>query len=249
MLNPKDNPSVNDVCLNCTKPDCPGFCEELRQRMSHGRKNVQTLEWRGFIRTINQWANVLGIPRKTLYNRMNKGLSVEEILDPIPTKSFNDIPKGLAEDIYIRLSNMHHDYIIFWDRPNAIADSAGMVTNYNKIQISKTHKVSSIVEQRAIPEILMTEEANIRRQWIACVIDVIKDYRRTMYKKRGNRLKANILEWRAIDGLTLTKIVEKINEELVSPITVQKVRSQMNSIVVDIAAEAIRRGLYIERQK
>lgn len=243
MLNVHDVPSVNAACLNCTRPDCPGFCEELRASLAPDEKNVQTLQWRGYIRTISEWAEILGVSRATLYRRINKGMSVDEILEP--TNSDNStIPGDLIEEIYIRLSHMHADYLVFWDRPGGISDSAGMVTNYNKVQVSPTNKVGSIVEQRAIPEIMMSEDANTRKAWIACVLDVIKMYRKGQYNHRGYRMKANILEWRAIDGLTVSRIADRINEEIYRPITINKVRNQMAAIVNDIAREAMLRGLH-----
>ena len=241
MLNPKEVRAVNTQCLKCTRADCPGFCDELRRSLTSF--GVKTIQWHGFVRTIPEWAEILGVSRSTLYSRLKDG-DPEEVFESLHHDHSEKITGKLIEEVYLRISNMHCDYLVFWDRPNRISDSAGMVTDYDKVLTSPTHKKTSIVEQRAMPELMLADDANEKRAWISCVLYVIEQYRKEQNTKRGQRLKANILEWRAIDGHSLRSICDKINEELVRPITLNKVRSQMSSIVIDVANEALLRGLH-----
>lgn len=251
MLDPKKVTAINAVCLNCIQTDCPGECAELRKSIGQEETSQKkTIEWHGHKKSVSEWAEIFGIPRSTIYRRMRLGLSPDEILEVEKEAKQVQHTESLVEEVYLRLSRMHHDYVLYWDKPNQVSDSAGMVTNYNKVQISPTNKVGSIVEQKAIPELMLSEDATERRAWIACVLYLINVYRtRPSDKHHRNLFKARLLEWRAIDGYTMPKIVEMFNEDAYRKISIIAVRTAMTTIVNDLIDEAVRRGLLVEPQK
>lgn len=46
----------------------------------NNRRNTPKYEINGISKTMSEWSEYTGIPRSTIYNRMKKGLSLEEAL-------------------------------------------------------------------------------------------------------------------------------------------------------------------------
>ena len=251
MLNIKEISAYNSLCLNCVREDCPGICDELKENIGVINNKRKRLEWNGVTHTVPEWSEILGISKTVIYDRINKGLSVDEILRVGSRDVKSSYSRNRIELVYTRISTMHIDYLLYWDNGRRISDSAGMTTNYNKIVSSPTNKINSIVEARAMPDIMESDFAQERKAWIACILFMIYKYRSETSTTRypTNPIKANILEWRAIDGWTMKKIGEYINEHYYKPVTIMALRKYMQLIVDDIIPEADRRGLFVEPQK
>lgn len=61
----------------------------------------------------------------------------------------------------------------------------------------------------------------------------------------GDRMRAKLLEMRAIDGLTMRKMSDRLNEEMpyaTGTYTPMRLRRYMEPIVQDVAEEALKRG-------
>lgn len=250
MLNPKDVSAYNSACLNCTRHDCPGMCRELKESLGIVKSKSVTLEYNGVRRSVAEWSEIMGIPRTTIYDRMNRGLSPDQVLTPYEGVYHSTQPRTYVEAVYTHISSMHLDYKLFWDRENRLPDSAGMTTNYHKIMVSPTNKITRLVEQQAMPGIMESDYSEEKKAWIAFILDMIKKYRDAGTGDRHfpNSLKANILEWRAIDGWTMPKISEHISSFSYRPVTIHSVRSYLSRIVDELIPEALARGL-LESQK
>lgn len=251
MLNEQ---AINEVCLNCTKADCAGICDELRATM--GKTNDEgrriTLTWRGVTRPVAQWAEILGVTRQTLYNRIRKGQSADDIFESAITVDLAREPTTYEhiEEVYLRLTRMHIDYELCWETPTEKKASLGMVTNYGKVQSGVTNNISKPVEILAIPEAMMSDDLIERRAWIAMVLYMIERYntRKGRYANTGESL-AYILEMRALKGFTLRKILQLHNEKYATTFTMVAMRKRMDTIVVDLVQEANKRGLFRIAQK
>ena len=249
-MTPKD-PAVNEVCLNCTLYECPGICDRLRDAMGKASGEIATsITLNGVTRSVRQWSEILGLTRQTIYNRMKKGLPPEEVLSSDAGTRNEKYPQEFVEEVYMRLSRMHLDYKLFWDNPRIVDDSAGMVTNYNKIMSSPTNRISSVVETRAMPELALSDYAIERREWIGVVLFLIDDLRMRDYGRTSKWMTLSlVLEWRAIDGMTVRKIVDKLQElhaNYGKPITIHYVRECISEIVDEIIPIAQKRGLLID---
>lgn len=247
----------NDPCLHCNLPECPGICDKVRGSMSEvdTTKAVHTITWCGMKRSVSEWAEILGVSRSQLYKRLETAESDVSVLREFIVVSTDDpeIPASTIEEVYIRLTTLHTDYRLYWNRLHGSDSSAGLVARYGAVRASPTNATSNPVEQRAMPELNMTDEALNRRAWVACVLDVITYYqKRNRSKPRpGDRIRARLLELRAIEGLTIKKICARMNETdpyRCVEYNPMHIRRYMEAIVRDIAREAIRRGL-IEPQK
>lgn len=244
----------NDLCLNCKKAECIGICDALRDDMgeAHGRRYARTITWHGVTRTINEWAEVLGISRQALYRKLGESDDIGLILSLVNgTRNKNKLPYGATEETIIRLSTMPLDYDIYWRHIKRTDSSIGMVTQYGKITSAPTNAVSKPTETRAIPEASLSDDELTRRGWIACVLYIIDSYRHGRKKNDRALLMGDILEWRALDGMTLKKICDRINETITlkRPMTISLAKRIMNTIIEDVAAEAVRRKLIVEPQK
>ena len=147
---------------------------------------------------------------------------------------------------------MHIDYYLYWEQKMVNDGSAGMVARYGAVRVSPTNATANPTVMRAMPELMLTEDALNRRAWVACVLFIIERYRtQTARRVPDNPTRARILEWRAIDGMTLKKICEMLNAEAEDDrqVTIKQLRKYMGSIVNDITREAIRRGLIDRPQK
>lgn len=55
-----------------------------RTEQARNKRTVTTIEWRGQVRTIPEWSEVTGIPRKTLWQRFkNTGLHGDDLFKPL----------------------------------------------------------------------------------------------------------------------------------------------------------------------
>ena len=248
----------NDPCLECERPDCPGICDKLRNSMDvvDTSRAVHTITWHGVTRPVSEWAEILGVSRQTLYRRLNEADDAEETLNRTLRMNSDGqvLPHGCIEETYIRLSTMHLDYLIYWNRLTANDSSAGLVARYGAVQVAPTNATSNPTESRALPEASLSDEALYRRGWIATVLCVIERYhvRDRLKPYPSDRLKAQLLEWRAINGLTLKKMSDKLNE--MYPDTLRnfhpaQLRKLMEPVVSDVAREALKRGLVRSAQK
>ena len=249
-----DCAAVNELCLNCERAECPGICDKLKEDMGEidNSKRIQTITWRGMTRPVAEWAEILGIPRATLYRKLNGCTDINAIFENLHSNDSKTFPNGAIEETYLRLSTMHIDYYLYWEQKLNRDGSAGMVARYGAVRVSPTNATSNPTVMRAMPELMLTEEALNRRAWVACVLFIIERYR-TQKQNRipDNPTRAKILEWRAIDGLTLSRICENLNAEAEDErqVTVKQLRKYMSSIVNDITKEAMRRGLIDRPQK
>lgn len=243
----KRDTSINDLCLHCTREDCDGICDELRAANGpiNLSKRAMTITWKGYTRTVPEWAEILNIAPQTLYYRIRKGLEIDDIMsNKVVVVNLVDKPAEWYEIVHNRLTQMHLDYILYWDRPKGIQDSTGMVTHYNPIQSAPTNKINSLTEMRAIPEAMMSDDALERCAWIQVAMDLLNRYRR-----KGAKLRYDILQLRAFQGFTLRRIVEHLNDERIRPITVYKARKELNTIVEDMMSLAYEKGLLRVTQK
>jgi len=246
--------AVNELCLNCERAECPGICDRLKEDMGEidSSKRVQTITWRGVTRPVAEWAEILGIPRATLYRKLNGCTDIDAVFENLHRGEDGKLPTGAIEETYFRLSTMHIDYYLYWEHKLINDGSVGMVARYGAVRVSPTNATANPTVMKAMPELMMTEEALNRRAWVACVLYIIERYRtQTTRRVPDNPTRAKILEWRAIDGLTLKKICEQLNAEADDSrqVTIKQLRSYMNNIVIDITKEAMRRGLINRPQK
>lgn len=247
----------NDPCLTCERPECTGICDKIRDTMGEidTSKAIHTITWHGVTRSVNEWAEILGIGRSTLYRQIDD-TSIDEYMQSLVSRktSKTDLPKGSIEETYIRLSTLHLDYLLFWNRMSSVDSSSGLIARYGVIQLAPTNAVSNPTESKALPETSMSDEALYRRGWVACVLYMIEQYhvRNKQTGMPNDRLRAKLLQWRAIDGYTMRKIAEKLtNEQHPSdrPITPMRVRKYMNPVIEDVTREALRRKLIRGTQK
>ena len=253
MLRPNGEEALNDLCLHCEKPSCPGICDELRETMGEVTyaKRGATITWHGLTRKISEWAEVFGMTSRALYKRLEGKTDAELILTELcERRAPGSVPPERIEQTYIRLSTMHADYELYWKRLEISEGSAGLVARYGAVQSAPTGKTSDPVARRAMPELTISDEALERRSWIACVLYMIEYYRhQTEY---NSRLKSRLLEMRAIDGLTMRLICKRLNDqrgENEREVSVAYLRRYFERIVNDVALEATRRGLFRATQK
>jgi len=246
----KDYKPINDMCLNCTRPSCNGICDDLRASMGAVRDEGKhkTMTWNGCTHTVSEWADILGVSRQYLYEKLNEKVDPKDIFrSAFIGRERMTYSSRYAEEVYNRLSTMHLDYSLFWATPMERNASLGMVTHYGKIQSAPTNKVTNIVESLAIPEAMLSDDVVERRSWIAMILFLIQYYNSFKGKaKRNGDMKAFILEQRALQGLTLKRIAEEYNKKMVYSFTLVIYRRLMNEIVDDIIQEGLRRGLLLE---
>lgn len=237
----------NELCLHCTKPECSGICSAMLEDMGDvkGKRYIKTLTWHGITRSISEWAEIIGISRQALYKQLTGDVGIDEILERISEKqSRDDLPRGAVEQTIIHLSTMPLDYSIYWRQLQKSDGSTGMVARYGTIQSAPTNSVSKPTEARAMPELSLTDEELTKRGWIACVLYTIEQYRHDD-RKSASSLKGDILEWRALDGLSIRKISERLNEHESQrkQLGMIKMKRIMDGIIEDVAREAVRRKL------
>lgn len=98
-----DDPRVRELCLNCTRSDCDGLCNDCKNlvrdilglphlqeaRPKEGRKKREKRAYEshkrheigGVTHTLNEWAEISGIKYMTLYQRMYRyGMTLEEAM-------------------------------------------------------------------------------------------------------------------------------------------------------------------------
>lgn len=60
---------------------CPENCKwATKKEQANSRRNTVYLEFDGECHTVSEWANILGINRSTLNNRVHRGWPVEKAL-------------------------------------------------------------------------------------------------------------------------------------------------------------------------
>lgn len=71
--------------INNDGPYSPENCRWASKLVqARNRRSVLTVEWRGETRTLPEWEELTGIPRKTLWHRMNKeGLKGDDLFKPL----------------------------------------------------------------------------------------------------------------------------------------------------------------------
>lgn len=74
----KERPELIEMCLNCEKENCPGYCEEYYERSN--RRGVRLYAAWGEKHTLTEWARMFGKSVNTLYSRMRLGLTLEQAL-------------------------------------------------------------------------------------------------------------------------------------------------------------------------
>lgn len=257
MLRPGDKSPMNDLCLTCEKPSCPGICDELRQTMGEVESSARghMVTWHGITRTVGEWAEVFGLTKTALYKRLKDESEIEAIMTALCRQDRGtQLPPSWMEQVYLRLSTMRLDYELYWKHLTISEGSAGLVARYAAVQSAPTNRASNPVERRAMPEITLSDEALTRRAWIACVLFVIERYRMHKSDSRydSTPLKAKLLEWRALNGWTMKKICDTLNADKLDyedPITITRLRKYFQSVVTDVAKEANVRGLFRGTQK
>ena len=240
----------NELCLNCKQPHCDGICDALIDDMGSVKRSrlSKTVTWRGITRSITEWAEILGISRQTLYRRLNDCDDIEETMAEITnSKAHISLPHGAIEQTLIQLSTMPLDYALYWKLMKTTDGSQGMIAKYGKIQTAPTNRVSNPTEGRAMPELSMSDEALNKRAWIACVIYTIEDYRNASTHKHECMIRADMLQWRAIDGMSLKKICETLNEieQRRRPFTILGIKRMMEKVIETVAENAVKRGLIV----
>lgn len=245
----KRDAAINELCLTCEREDCNGICDELRETMGTVRENrtVQTLTWRGVTRTISEWAEIFGISRQAMYKRIKAYGNGHTAIDMSikGTTLEKSLPKGAIEETYMRISNMHEDYLTVWCKLEKADTSAGMVVKYDAIRTSTTNKVSDPTLERALPELQMTDSDIEKRNWLACAFYIMNYYKIRYPKDHTNE---RILGYRIIEGYSMVRIAKIIDEEDTKhKANLDRVRRRMNIIVRDIATEAFKRGLLRDR--
>jgi len=81
-----NNPKLIELCLNCAKPDCDADkgCEDYYNKIREieGRANIKhfckLMDFRGEMLSLTEIAEQTGINRLTIYQRMKKGMTLEE---------------------------------------------------------------------------------------------------------------------------------------------------------------------------
>jgi len=68
-------PEAAAICLNCTRNRCPGNCTRVS-----GITNV-TLEYKGKRYTMQELADISGLPKSTIYFRIKRGMPVEQAVE------------------------------------------------------------------------------------------------------------------------------------------------------------------------
>lgn len=59
----------------------PGNCRwSTRQEQQNNRRNNHVIEWRGQVRTVTEWASLLGIKPNTLIYRLRRGWDIERAM-------------------------------------------------------------------------------------------------------------------------------------------------------------------------
>lgn len=98
-----DDPAVRELCLNCTRDDCDGLCNDCKNlvrdilglphlreaKPKEGRKKREKRPYQahkyheigGVTHTLNEWAEISDIKYITLYQRMYRyGMTLEEAM-------------------------------------------------------------------------------------------------------------------------------------------------------------------------
>lgn len=69
--------------LDVSRDYCPENCTWIpMNRQSRNRSNVIHITYKGVTHSLAEWSEIIGIPRKVVYMRYFRGMSVEKVLSP-----------------------------------------------------------------------------------------------------------------------------------------------------------------------
>lgn len=243
-----DIPEAISLCLDCAEPECKGACERFRavkgsEEESPARK---ILEYMGEALTVQQWADRLGMNRSTIYDRLSRGLEIEDVLRQ-PKQNAVKATEEQINKTYVVLAGMPPSYAWFVNLNLGKDNSIGFVAKYGRFKAQRTNRINRPTETQAIKELSLTDEENNTIEWIHSVIAVIEYLYTAPFEKSTrqiNKTRADILMKRAFKGYTLTRIAELLSNprKTVSP---NIVRRHYSYCVKLVAAEAVRRGLFV----
>lgn len=240
-----NSPEIIALCLECDVSNCKGFCERVKNALGSETREIMTITYMGETLTIREWADRLGISRKTLYNRIRRGCTTEDAL-----KIKSDLT---AEDINNTnriMATMHINYTWYMNRPD-INSSRGMIARYGEIATQKTLTVGKPTEQRALSDLMLTDEQKETLAWIQIVLVVQERYRMHLYKGRKSwrdDAMAEIIEHKVLQGWTLHRVMENLDmdEDTIGPV---QIKNMYNRVIEDIAREAKKHGLLAAKNK
>lgn len=242
----RDKPAINDLCLHCTRETCNGICDALRAANGPLRisKRGKRITWNGCTRSVHEWAEIMNVSPNTLYRRLRDGMPLEDVMTRAVVRRLDRCPPEWREKTCAMLARMHIDYLLYWDRPTGLQDSAGMVTRYEPSESAPTNRTVSLTEMRALPETMLSDDILEKRAWIRCAMELAGKYR-----VRGPEIRYEILQLRAFEGCTLRRIVDRLNDERLRAVGITKTRHELNNVIDDLTSLADERGLFRVAQK
>ena len=239
-----------EICLNCEKPKCTGVCDEALQKAANASRSVSalTLTYQDKTLTIRQWADLLGLQRSTIYRRMERGLTVEQIFH---RKATTKAKPSQINRTYFMLSCMAVNYSWYTNHPAIMGDSHGLVALYGKIKTAPTNKISDPTMHQALTELHLTEDELEAVLWIRCVQSVIEMYlnpnNATRHTQPIRRMRAEILRRRAFDGWTLKRIADYFTNDG-TPMQLLDVKKHYDRCVEDVSNLAVSNGLVSDQK-
>lgn len=88
-----NDPALMALCANCARADCPGICARYRREWHRRHGDPQRVtrmtgrfEAFGQHKTLTEWAEEAQVTRVTLWNRMRRGMTLEQAVSVGPSK-------------------------------------------------------------------------------------------------------------------------------------------------------------------
>lgn len=238
-----------EMCLNCKEPECDGICVAAMETAGKAHRSVDsiTLTYMGKTLTIKQWADMLGLERSTLYRRVERGLSIDDIFKRQPSEKASDIQINRT---YYALSNMPLNYTWYTNHPIFLGSSQGYVAMYGHLKTAPTNRINDPTMREALKELNLTDGELEAILWIRCVQSVIERYlneHHSRYKQPILRMRAEILRRRAFDGWTIKRLVDYFCNDG-TPTSAIAIKNQYKVAVTDVANLAVTNGLVSDQK-